>query len=346
MVLQQALYQHETDLSRSELAFRTIARKYGAELAYTPMLHSRLFAEAPKYRAECFTTNSGDRPVVAQFCANNPDTLVAAAEHVQAHVDAIDLNLGCPQGIAKRGRYGAFLQDDWALLRRIVGAAATQLDVPVWCKIRVFADTDRTVAYARMLQDAGASVIAVHGRTREQKGKNVPPADWDIIRAVKQALHIPVIANGNVRTRRDAENAIAYTGADAVMAAWALLDNPAVFAGSKAPSRLALAREYLEIAERLDTPLKMVRMHIFKMFRSRLDVNMDLNETVAKCRSFEMFHQVADCLEQRTDYGGFSFEERLLRGDVVVNEVCPRKKRKTKAGVEQKQNAAADTSAG
>lgn len=298
------------------------------------MMHSRLFSEGAKYRAENFSTDEGDRPVVAQFCANDPELLVSAARHVQDHVDAIDLNLGCPQGIAKRGRYGAFLQDEWELLRRIVSKAVAELNVPVWCKIRVFEDRERTIAYARMLQDAGASLVAVHGRTREQKGKNAPPADWDAIRAVKLALDIPVIANGNVRTKLDADNALAYTGADAVMAAWALLDNPAVFAENheKAPSRLQLAREYLDIAERMDTPLRMVRMHIFKMFRSRLDVNMDLNESVAKCRSFEMFHEIADRMEERTDFSSVSFEERQEKGEVLVNVICPRKKRRMTNG--------------
>eukprot|EP00171_Calliarthron_tuberculosum_P011142 IDg11142t1 len=89
----------------SELAFRTLTRRYGAELAYTPMMHSRLFSEGEKYRAENFTTDASDRPVIAQFCANDPKLLVSAAQHVQSHVDAVDLNLGCPQGIAKRGKY-------------------------------------------------------------------------------------------------------------------------------------------------------------------------------------------------------------------------------------------------
>ncbi len=79
--------------------------------------------------------------------------------------------------------------------------------------------------------------------------------------------------------------------------------------------------------------MKMVRMHVFKMLRSRLDVNMDLNEAVAKCRSIQDFRAIADTIERRTDFGGVSFEERLRNGEVEVNEICPRKKRKREAAV-------------
>ena len=116
------------------------------------MLHSRLFASGAKYRKEQFTTNSKDRPLVAQFCANDPSLLVEAAKHLESQVDAIDLNLGCPQGIAKRGRYGAFLQDEWSLVRKIVSTAAKELAVPIWCKIRVFEDQEKTIRYAKMLE--------------------------------------------------------------------------------------------------------------------------------------------------------------------------------------------------
>ena len=99
-----------------------LCRQYGATAAYTPMLHARLFSEGAKYRDEHLTTCPEDRPLFVQFCANDPDVLVKAAQHVEEAADYIDLNFGCPQRIAKKGRYGAFLMDDLPCVASLVRA--------------------------------------------------------------------------------------------------------------------------------------------------------------------------------------------------------------------------------
>ena len=105
-----------------------LCRRHGATAAYTPMLHARLFDEAPAYREEHFTTGPGDRPLLAQFCGHDPATVLAAARRVAHAVDAVDLNLGCPQRIARKGRYGAFLMDHPDTVTAIVAALATGVD--------------------------------------------------------------------------------------------------------------------------------------------------------------------------------------------------------------------------
>lgn len=108
---------------QSELPFRMLCRRYGATAAYTPMLHARLFSESDKYRTEHLSTCPEDRPLFVQFCANDPDVLVQAATHVDdGSCDYVDLNFGCPQRIAKRGHYGAFLMDDLLCVESLVCA--------------------------------------------------------------------------------------------------------------------------------------------------------------------------------------------------------------------------------
>lgn len=163
-----------------------------AEGAPPPAAPSHPCAAVVGYcRAEQFSSCAADRPVLAQFCANDPDVFLAAAQLVAPHVDGVDLNLGCPQRIAKRGRYGAFLMDDLPLVEALVRRLAAELPVPVSVKIRMFPhpedparpDVARSVEYARRMEAAGASLVAIHGRTRDQKDAKGIRADWAVIKA-------------------------------------------------------------------------------------------------------------------------------------------------------------------
>ena len=138
-----------------------------------------------------------DRPLVAQFCATTPEGLAEAAKLVEPYVDAIDLNLGCPQKSAKTGGFGAYLMDRPKVVEAIIRTTCAAVSVPVTAKIRVFANVKKTVDFAKMLERAGCAAITVHGRTREQR-HHEGKVRWKIIKAVVQAVNIPVIANGGV----------------------------------------------------------------------------------------------------------------------------------------------------
>lgn len=154
-------------VDQSELPYRMLTRKYGADICYTPMYHARLFSTSEKYRKDMFTPNKEDRPLVVQFCANDPQILLNAAKYVEDHCDAVDINLGCPQGIAKKGNYGSYLLEKTELIVSMVKILKENLKVPVTCKIRCLPNEKDTLHLAHEIEKAGASLLTVHGRTRD-----------------------------------------------------------------------------------------------------------------------------------------------------------------------------------
>lgn len=277
-------------VDQSELPYRLLCLRHGATGGYTPMLHARIFLEKPHYRRDHFTTCPEDRPILAQFCGNDPDTVLQAARMVESQVDGIDLNLGCPQRIARKGNYGAFLMDDLPLVEEIVKTLATNLTVPVTVKIRRFDEVEDTVEYASMLERAGASLVAVHGRTREQKWADRVRADWSHIMAVKKALRVPVLGNGNIRSMYDVEECLAVTGVDGVLSAESLLDDPALFASErllpgsefKPIDGPKLCMEYLELCLKYPVPWRMMKGHAFKLLGPWLAEFVDLREYLSR----------------------------------------------------------------
>lgn len=262
-----AFLHHKVD--QSELAWRMLGRKHGVQLAYTPMLNSRVFLNNAVYRRLNYEVCVRDRPLIGQICGDEPETILKVGRMIEDGVDAIDLNLGCPQTIARKGHYGAYLQDEWELIETIVRKMHVELRVPVTCKIRVFPDVERTVKYARMLEAAGAQMLTVHGRTREQKGSVTGLADWNQIRQVVEAVKIPVIANGNVLSLADVHECLRITGAVGVMSAEGHLYNPAIFEGHH-PRVVDMVKEYLELVHLYPTHVSFVRGHLFKLYRACL----------------------------------------------------------------------------
>ncbi|TFK19665.1 Dus-domain-containing protein [Coprinopsis marcescibilis] len=308
-------------VDQSELAYRRLCREYGAELVYTPMINAKMFTDATNksYRHNAFDIVSGeegaytdlstsaasstiaegsyDRPLVVQFCANDPEKLLQSAKMVEEHCDAVDINLGCPQDIAKRGRYGSFLQDDWDLIYRLINILHTNLSIPVTAKFRIFDDVEKTVEYAKMLERAGAQILTCHGRIREQRGVNTGLASWRHIKAVKESVSVPVFANGNILFRDDVQRCLDATGCDGVMSAEGVLYNPALFVGLNDPSTSlpltttnppihTLAARYLELltTQTTKTPVSAVKGHLFKILRPGLSVkgNWDLRDRLGK----------------------------------------------------------------
>ena len=244
------------------------------------MLHARLFKETAKYRDEHFQptrssltaekatdeptwldgNHSNDRPLFVQFCANKPEELLEAAQYVAPYCDAVDLNLGCPQGIARSGHYGAYLQEDWETIHKLVSKLHNELSIPVTAKMRILETREKTLEYAKMILSAGASILTVHGRRREQKGHNMGVADWSMIRFLRENLppETVLFANGNIMNAGDVEACLEATGADGVMSAEGNLSDPTIFALPPSDSQ---SREYWRSARgsggyRIDSVLR------------------------------------------------------------------------------------------
>jgi tRNA-dihydrouridine synthase 1 len=286
----------------SELAWRMLARKYGADLCFTPMWHSGVFVRNEKYRQNALQSCAGDRPLIVQFCANDPDIFRKAVAYTVDMVDcdAIDLNLGCPQVIAKRGHFGSYLQDDWELVRKLIAVIHDNFSVPITAKLRVFDDLEKTIAYAKMMESAGAQMLTVHGRTREQKGALTGVASWKHIKAIKEAVSIPVIANGNIQYFADVDTCLKETGVDGVMAAEGQLTNPALFSGNNPPV-WTMCEEYLDLVEKYPCPLGYSRGHLFKMLHHVLQMkdNFDVRQLIAKGQNLSVFRGAVATLKER-----------------------------------------------
>jgi tRNA-dihydrouridine synthase 1 len=243
-------------VTQCDAPFRLLTRRYGARLVYSEMLMADQFAASADYRAvglglrgDALVVPEADHPLVVQFAANEPATLLAAALEAQrAGADAVDINLGCPQNRARDGHYGSFLHDrpDWPLVCAMVAACAgcAELTIPICCKIRLQPALEDTIEFALQLQAAGCALLAVHGRRRgNESHRRSGPADLNAIAAIKAALSIPVLSNGNVSSFDDALQALHATGADGVMSAEEVLRDPAVFARCD----LALGRDGYEL---------------------------------------------------------------------------------------------------
>lgn len=297
-------------VDQSELAWRILSRSHGATLAYTPMFHAKLFATSEKYRNDMWCDMDGDpdidRPLIVQFCANDPEYLLSAAKYVQDKCDAVDLNLGCPQGIAKKGHYGSFLMEEWELVHKLIRTLHDNLDVPVTAKIRVFPEREKTLRYAKMVLDAGAQFLTVHGRLRDQKGQKSGLADWDIIKFLRENLppNTVFFSNGNILYPEDISRGMDFISCDGIMSAEGNLYNPGIFNSTdgaekeKAFPRVDLiARQYFEIVKKYQqsqASKNAMKSHMFKILRPFLTVHTDIRASLASLnakRSFEDWEQ-------------------------------------------------------
>jgi tRNA-dihydrouridine synthase B len=210
--------------------FRQMCRRLGAGLAVSEMTHSDpslWHTEKSRLRMD---HRSEDAPITVQIAGYDPDMMANAARHNVEHgAQIIDINMGCPAKKVCRVDAGSALLKDEPLVARICAATVAAVDAPVTLKIRTgYSPSQKNaVAIARIAQDCGIAALTVHGRTRADHYEGM--AEYETIAAVKQAVRIPVIANGDVVSPAKAREVLAATGADAVMVGRGALGNPWIF---------------------------------------------------------------------------------------------------------------------
>lgn len=215
----------------TDTAYRILAREMGCELVYSEMVSDKGINYCNTHTLEMLHTEPAERPIAMQLFGAEPESVARAAQYVESLgcADILDFNMGCPAPKVVKNHEGSALMKEPRQAFAILSALRKAVRLPVTVKMRLGWDDDsiNVLELARLAEQAGMDAIAVHGRTREQFYRG--QADWETIAAVKQAVSIPVIANGDVRTCADLARIFAVTGCDGVMIGRAAQGNPWIF---------------------------------------------------------------------------------------------------------------------
>lgn len=214
----------------SDRAYRELCVRFGAAYCVSEMVSSKALSFNSKKSEELMEISDLERPCGIQIFGYDPKCMADAAKHaLENKPDIIDINMGCPAPKISSNGSGSALMKNPRLCGEIVKAVTAVTDIPVTVKIRKGWDDDsvNAVEVAKICESAGAAAITVHGRTRQQYYK--PPVDYDIIRAVRESVSVPVIANGDIESAERAKEVMDITGCDLVMIGRATLGNPWIF---------------------------------------------------------------------------------------------------------------------
>ncbi len=254
----------------TDVAFRALCKKYGAGLTCTEFLSSAAIVRNNRHTMNMLVTDPCEKPVAIQLFGHSAEEIVAAANIVQKGFDILDVNCGCPAWKVIRTGAGSKLLEDPKKIGEFVKELVSHIKKPITVKIRIGIDDKRinAIEVAKIIEQAGAAAIFVHGRTQKQgySGK----ANWDVIKQVKRAVSIPVIGNGDVFSPETFKQKLDESGVDYILIARGALGNPYIFKQindylktGKYDKKNGIEQffEYLELAKKYDIPFTTIKNH-------------------------------------------------------------------------------------
>ena len=239
----------------TNLPFRIVCKDYGAGMVCTEMASAKAMFHNDQKTKRLFNTEGEKRPISFQVFGSELESMAYAVKYMSDFADIIDINMGCPAPKVVKNGDGSKLLLDLKKAQKIIETAVKNSKVPVTVKFRKGWDKENIVAVdiAQIAEQAGASAVTIHGRTRSEfyTGK----ADWDIIKKVKQSVNIPVIGNGDIVDEESALQMFEQTGVDGIMIGRGSFGNPWIFRNIK---------HYLETGEKLPQPTNNEKLEVME----------------------------------------------------------------------------------
>ena len=286
----------------TDVAFRTLCKKYKAAITYTEFLSSTAIVRNNKKTWEMLKTSEIEKPVAVQLFGNNEKEVIQAAKNIQNNFDIIDINCGCPAWKVIRTGAGSELLKEPKKIANFINKLSSSINIPVSLKIRSGIDNNNinAIEVARLAEENGAAAIAIHGRTQKQGYTGT--ADWDIIKEIKEQVKIPVIGNGDIFTPEQFKEKLNFSKVDAIMIGRGAISNPYIFQQIedylktnkyKSKDKKELFLEYLELSKEFNINYSLVKNHAIS-FTKGIEGGSKIRDKLAKVKSIKEIENIYD----------------------------------------------------
>ena len=280
----------------TDVAFRELCKKYGAALTYTEFTSGTAIVRNSRKSLEKIRTSVLEKPVAVQLFGKDFNDVVLAAKLVEKDFDIIDINCGCPAWKVIKSGAGSEMLKKPKGIEKLVRLLVKNIKKPITVKLRLGIDDNsiNILEVAKICENAGASAIAVHGRTQKQgySGK----ANWELIKQVKEIVKIPVIGNGDVFTPENFKEKLEFSKVDAIMIARGAIGNPYIFKQindylktgtyNKTPDKIKIFYEYLKLAKKYNISFSQIKSHAVS-FTKGLKGGAELRQKINQCKNIE-----------------------------------------------------------